>query len=157
MTTTAAPHRGPDLDATAALHASGLKVTRQRLAVIKALHLHPHATADELVAHTGDDQVSRQAAFLIVADLSRVGLVKRLDVPGQPARYELEQGDNHHHALCSGCGKLVDVPCSGTDVPCIEPPAGLDMQIEVAEVLYRGLCHDCSPDVPTPTRAVGDS
>lgn len=133
-------------DASALLQRAGLRVTRQRVAAIDALATHQHVSADELVSLCAESGVSRQAAFLIVADLTRAGLVRRLDLPGQPARYELDHADNHHHAVCTSCGRVVDVPCAGTEVPCITPPDDLGMTIAVAEVLYRGLCADCELD-----------
>ncbi|MGJ6981469.1 Fur family transcriptional regulator [Aestuariimicrobium soli] len=133
----------PLADAAAVLQHAGLRVTKQRVAAVDALAEHQHVTADELVGLCAEAGVSRQAAFLIVGDLTRAGLVRRLDLPGQPARYELERHDNHHHAVCSACGRVVDVPCAGTEVPCITPPDDFGMTIRVAEVLYRGLCTDC--------------
>lgn len=133
-------------DASALLQRVGLRVTRQRVAAVEALAGHQHVTADDLVRLCAEAGVSRQAAFLIVADLTKAGLVRRLDLPGQPARYELEHADNHHHAVCISCGLVVDVPCVGTEVPCITPPNDLGMTIRVAEVLYRGLCAQCELD-----------
>ena len=133
-------------DPSALLQRAGLRVTRQRVAAIEALTEHQHVTADDLVSLCAEAGVSRQAAFLIVADLTGAGLVRRLDLPGQAARYELEHSDNHHHAVCTSCGLVVDVPCVGTEVPCITAPNDLGMTIRVAEVLYRGLCATCELD-----------
>ncbi|WP_022910885.1 Fur family transcriptional regulator [Aestuariimicrobium kwangyangense] len=146
-----------DLAASLLLQRGGLRVTRQRIAVIESLADHRHVTADELVKLSAGVGISRQAAFVIVADLTRAHLLRRLDLPGQPARYELDLGDNHHHAVCTSCGRVTDVACVGTEVPCILPPHDLGMSIEVAEVLYRGLCSECRTSPPASRRATAPS
>lgn len=133
----------PETGAARALQNSGLKVTRQRVAVMEGVAQHPHATADEILAAIRGQSITRQAVYLIVSDLVRVGLLRRLDVPGQPARYETDRHDNHHHALCSGCGLVIDVPCARGSAPCLEPRGDIGIAVTTADVLYRGLCTPC--------------
>lgn len=133
----------PETGAVAALQQTGLRVTRQRVAVLRVVAHHPHATADEILTSIHGQTITRQAVYLIVSDLVRVGLLRRLDVPGQPARYETDRHDNHHHALCSGCGLVVDVPCARGVTPCLEPASDIGITVTTADVLYRGLCLRC--------------
>lgn len=139
-------------EAIALLRHVGLRVTRQRTATIQLLARHPHASVDALVRALDAElpKVSFQAVYLVLADLVSAGLVSRLDLPGQPSRYELERRDNHHHALCSECGRLEDVACAIGRAPCLHPSETHDMQIAVADVLYRGVCRACREQNPTP-------
>lgn len=132
-------------EATGLLRGAGLRVTRQRVATLRALAVHRHATVDDIVTSLRDElpKVSFQAVYLVVADLLAAGLVSRLDLPGQASRDELERRDNHHHVMCTGCGRVEDVPCAVGAAPCLHPSDTHDMDIAVADVLFRGLCRDC--------------
>lgn len=128
------------------LREAGLRVTRQRVATLTALVERPHATVDEIVAAVqGRDlpQISHQAVYLVVADLVSAGLASRLDLPGHPSRYEPNRRDNHHHILCTQCGRLEDVACAVGAAPCLHPSQTHGMDVAVADVLYRGVCADC--------------
>ncbi|WP_203567245.1 Fur family transcriptional regulator [Aestuariimicrobium ganziense] len=131
--------------AAEALRQAGLRITRQRLAVIDAIRTHPHASVDEILEQLGAGaSITRQAIYLIVADLSQAGIVRRLDLPGHASRYELDEHDNHHHAVCDSCGLVLDVPCHTGSAPCLEAPVPLALDVRVADVVYRGLCRDCT-------------
>src|SRR5690606_40059380 len=77
-------------EATGLLRGAGLRVTRQRVATLRALAVHRHATVDDIVTSLRDElpKVSFQAVYLVVADLLAAGLVSRLDLPGQASRSE---------------------------------------------------------------------
>lgn len=127
------------------LRDSGVQVTAQRLAVLRAVAAHPHATADELTedarAHLG--AISRQAVYDALATLVERGIIRRIQPAGSPARYEDRVGDNHHHAICRTCGITVDVDCAQGAAPCLTPP-GISFDIDEAEVIYWGTCAACA-------------
>lgn len=131
---------------SAALRHAGRRVTRQRLAVMAAATAHPHGTTDAL--HTAAQQAAPELALAtthtIVNDLTAAGLLRRIDLPHSPARYEAELGDNHHHAQCIRCGRIEDVTCAVGHAPCLTPSDSHGMRILVAEVLYRGICAQCA-------------
>jgi Fur family transcriptional regulator, stress-responsive regulator len=64
------------------------------------------------------------------------------------ARYESRVGDNHHHVVCRSCGVIADVDCAVGEAPCLTPAdidGALDgFVLDEAEVIYWGLCPDCS-------------
>lgn len=141
---------------SAALRRTGRRVTGQRLAVMRAASDHHHATAEQLHRDTQAEYPSVALATIhaIVNDLTEAGLLRRIEVPQSPALYEPELGDNHHHAQCVRCGRIEDVECAVGHAPCLHPSDTHGMQIQVAEVLYRGLCSDCASQVeaqPSPT------
>jgi Fur family transcriptional regulator, stress-responsive regulator len=125
-------------------------VTRPRLAVLDAVHAHPHADTETLFSavRTGLPEVSRQAVYDVLAALTAVGLVRRIQPSGSVARYESRIGDNHHHMVCRSCGVIADVDCAVGETPCLTPSDGdgaLDgFVLDEAEVTYWGLCPDCS-------------
>jgi Fur family ferric uptake transcriptional regulator len=95
----------------AALRDAGLRVIRPRVAVLDVLVGHPHATVDrvaeEVRARLGS--VSTQAVYDVLAARVAVGLVRRIEPAGSPARFERRTGDNHHHLVCRACAQVVDV------------------------------------------------
>lgn len=133
---------------TDALRSSGRRVTRQRLAVLSAVEHLPHSTADDIAAGVGETlpQITVQSVYVILADLTSLGLLRRIEVPQSPARYETRVNDNHHHAVCTGCGRIEDVDCAVGHAPCLTPDwsaGSRGMTIQIAEVTYQGLCDGC--------------
>lgn len=123
-----------------------LRVTRPRVAVLSAVHGHPHADTDSIIglvrADLGD--VSHQAVYDVLRAETAAGLLRRIQPPGSVARYEARVGDNHHHLLCRSCGTIVDVDCAVGAAPCLTPSDDHGFVVDEAEVVYRGLCPDCS-------------
>lgn len=127
------------------LQGRGVRVTAQRLAVMRAVADRPHLTADDVVdAVTADiGVISRRAVYDAVNMLADHGLLRRIQPAGSAARYEDRVGDNHHHLVCRSCGRLVDVDCAIGDAPCLEPADGAGYEIHEAEVIYWGRCPTC--------------
>ncbi|MCB0914585.1 MAG: transcriptional repressor [Actinobacteria bacterium] len=127
------------------LRAHGLQVTAQRLAVIRAVSEHPHATAEEVAASVRSEigAISRQSVYDALGVLVERGLVRRIQPIGSAARYEDRVGDNHHHLICRLCGQVVDVDCAVGDAPCLDPIDGQGFEIDEAEVAYWGRCPQC--------------
>jgi Fur family ferric uptake transcriptional regulator len=88
-----------------------LRVTRPRVAVLTAVHAHPHADTDTLAGIVRSDlgTVSTQAVYDALAALTTAGLVRRIKPAGSPSLYEARVGDNHHHIVCRSCGTIADV------------------------------------------------
>lgn len=131
-----------------ALRATDRRVTKQRLAVLAAVDNSPHSTAETVTESVRGQlqDITVQSVYVILADLSDAGLLRRIESPHSPARYETRVGDNHHHAVCTSCGRIEDVDCAVGHAPCLTPETTHGMIIKVAEVLYQGLCRDCQPD-----------
>jgi Fur family ferric uptake transcriptional regulator len=129
-----------------ALRAASLRVTRPRVAVLATVHAHPHADTyaiiDRVRAELGG--VSQQAVYDVLQALTDARLVRRIQPPGSVARYEARVGDNHHHVVCRSCGAIADVDCAVGDAPCLTASDDHGFVIDEAEVVYRGLCPECS-------------
>ncbi len=137
-------------DYSAQLRDADLRVTRPRVAVLEAVHALPHADTETILSavRTGLPDVSRQAVYDVLNALTAVGLVRRIQPLGMVARYESRVGDNHHHVVCRSCGIIADVDCAVGEAPCLTPfddDNVLDgFVLDEAEVIYWGLCPDCS-------------
>ena len=128
------------------LRAADLRVTRPRIAVLTAVHNHPHADTDSIIAVVRDDlgEVSHQAVYDVLRALTATGLVRRIQPSGSVARYESRTGDNHHHVVCRMCGVIADADCAVGQTPCLTASDDHGFAIDEAEVIYWGLCPACS-------------
>ena len=99
------------------LRGADLRVTRPRVAVLSAVHDHPHADTDSIIRVVRRDlpSVSHQAVYDVLRALTDAGLVRRIQPSGSVARYEARVGDNHHHVVCRSCGAIADVDCAVGD------------------------------------------
>ena len=127
------------------LRQHGLQVTAQRLAVMRAVSSHPHATADELIEDVRAEigSISRQAVYDTLGVLAEKHLVRRIQPAGSAARYEDRVDDNHHHLICRGCGKMYDIDCAVGYTPCLTANDDHGFEIDEAEVIYWGRCPSC--------------
>lgn len=135
-------------DALQLLRDRGIQVTAQRLAVLGAVSARPHAAADDLVGdvRASIGSVSRQAVFDALTMLTEEGLIRRIQPARSAARYEDRVDDNHHHLVCRGCGRMVDVDCAVGYRPCLEAADDNGFVIDEAEVIYWGYCPDCQTE-----------
>jgi Fur family ferric uptake transcriptional regulator len=127
------------------LRGAALRVTRPRVAVLSAVHDHPHADTDSIISVAREDlgEVSHQAVYDVLRALTAAGLVRRIQPTGFVARYEARVGDNHHHVVCRSCGAIADVDCAVGDTPCLTAADDSGYQIDEAEVIYWGRCFQC--------------
>ncbi|MFC0039015.1 Fur family transcriptional regulator [Actinomadura rayongensis] len=128
------------------LRSAALRVTRPRVAVLGAVDAHPHADTDTIIAAVRRHlpKVSHQAVYDSLHTLTEAGLVRRIQPNGSLARYEARVGDNHHHVVCRSCGAIADADCAVGAAPCLTASDDRGYSIDEAEVIYWGLCPDCS-------------
>ena len=128
------------------LRGASLRVTRPRVAVLRALSAHPHADVDTVAHAVRADlgSVSTQAVYDVLKALTEAHLVNRIEPQGSPARFETRVGDNHHHVVCRSCGVIADVDCAVGHTPCLTASDDHGFTIDEAEVVYWGTCSGCS-------------
>jgi Fur family transcriptional regulator, stress-responsive regulator len=127
------------------LRQARLSVTRPRLAVLGAVHDHPHADTNALIEAVREQlaEVSHQAVYDTLRALSDADLIRRIQPSGSVARYESRVGDNHHHIVCRSCGSVADVDCAVGEAPCLTASETHGYRIDEAEVIYWGTCPTC--------------
>ena len=138
----------PAFDLESMLREAALRVTRPRVAVLGAVHDHPHADTMSIIGCVREQlgEVSQQAVYDVLAALTDAGLVRRIHPPNSVARYEARVGDNHHHLVCRSCGAIADVDCAVGAAPCLTAAGDHGYVLDEAEVIYRGLCPGCATD-----------
>jgi Fur family ferric uptake transcriptional regulator len=145
------------VDPAALLRERGLRVTGQRLAVLRSVTADPHATAesvaDSVRAELG--AISLQAVYDALNALVEVDLVRRIQPAGSPALFEARVQDNHHHLVCRDCGRVADVDCAVGGAPCLDPVDDRGFEVDEAEVLFWGRCPQCAASPHQDPPAVG--
>ena len=141
----------PRSDHEQLLRDSALRVTRPRVAVLSAVHAHPHADTETIIGavRAGLGRVSTQAIYDVLRALTSAGLIRRIEPAGSVARYESRVADNHHHVVCRSCGAMQDVDCAVGSAPCLSASDDHGYSIDEAEVTYWGLCPTCSTSQST--------
>ena len=128
------------------LREASLRVTQPRVSVLGAVAANPHADADTIVKAVRAElgKVSTQAVYDVLHALTDAHLVRRIEPAGSPTRYETRVGDNHHHVVCRGCGRIADVDCATGEAPCLVADSDQGFVIDEAEVTYWGRCPECA-------------
>ncbi|GGE92225.1 Fur family transcriptional regulator [Sphingomonas prati] len=136
----------PEVPSESLIRAAGMRVTRQRVAVLDAVTTRPHASAAAVLESVtlALPDVSHQAVYDCLGHLTVAGLLRRVTMDGGPALYETRTRDNHHHLVCRNCGLVVDVDCAIGAAPCLQPSHSAGFVIDEAEVIYRGQCAQCA-------------
>jgi Fe2+ or Zn2+ uptake regulation protein len=134
------------------LRDAGLRVTRQRIAILGALAaLGGHRAAEEVATSlaAAGVRVPRASLYHALGSLAAAGVLMVADAGPGVARYEAAS-TWHHHLVCRSCGAIVDVPCLRGSRPCLDaeiPGATIDE----AQVIFRGTCARCAA-FPEPAR-----
>lgn len=94
-----------------ALRADGVRITRQRAAILKVLSEsgdHPDATELHKRARTVDNSVSLATVYRTLAALEAQGIVHRHSFVGTPARFETADLPHHDHIIDVDTGEVVE-------------------------------------------------
>jgi Fe2+ or Zn2+ uptake regulation protein len=134
-----------DTELAAALHDRGQRVTPQRIAIARALRrLDRHASAED-VAHAVTPEmpnVSMPAVYATLELLSELGFARRLTVAPGAVLYD-PHTDDHHHAVCSKCGRVVDVAAPLDPEAAFRSARTHGFTPDRAELVVSGVCREC--------------
>ena len=122
------------------------RLTPQREAVLRAIRdREDHPTASDIFAAAREylPAISYATVYNSLRYLRQAGLVREISFGDGASRYD-GITDRHDHAICTKCGKLVDME--------IELPAEIlnfaaefsKFKPESLELTLRGLCPDCN-------------
>ncbi len=97
---------------------------------------------DELRASGRDAGIA--SVYRALELLTRMGLVRRVDL-GEAAAYEpeLPGGEHHHHVVCDRCGKVSSFEDSALERAIDRLAARMDFDVGGHDVVLRGACEDC--------------
>ena len=127
------------INAREMLRKSGLRPTRQRLALAEILFAKGdrHVTAEHLHEEVlaNSVQVSLATVYNTLHQFTRAGLLREVAVEGSKTYFDTNTS-NHYHFFCEADGVLTDIPVGKLAVDGLpEPPEG--MEISRVDVLVR--------------------
>lgn len=105
------PKRGPELrDLKDRLRGKSRRITGPREAILKVLQEHPHPQTNkeihEALAAGVCDLATVYRSLHLLEDM---GLVVRYDFGDGVARFEIAREGHHHHLVCTGCARIVEI------------------------------------------------
>ena len=122
------------------LENSKLKVTPQRLAILKELEQKGHASIEEVYdkIKTSFPSISLATIYKNINSLKEEGIISEVCLHQKP-KYELTK-EAHAHFVCKKCGKVIDIPLK--DV--IKEEIEKEYPNSQKELYIYGICEDCN-------------
>lgn len=104
-----------------------------------------HPTADEVYAglRAGDADVSLATVYRNLNQLAESGALRRITTPSGPDRFD-GNITPHLHAICTCCGRVIDVPRAPLPDLCSIASAHTGMVITGMTLVFHGICNACS-------------
>jgi len=121
-------------------------LTKQRQAVLDVIRAaHEHLTANEVFdqARLILPGISFATVYNSLRYLKQEGLIGEVLFGGDAVRYD-RMVTRHDHAVCSKCGKLVDLELKIPNKLIEQASALSNFEAESVELILRGSCPDCS-------------
>jgi Fe2+ or Zn2+ uptake regulation protein len=126
--------------------AEGLKITPQRELVFRILHdnrTHPTAEAVFAAARAELPMISLKTVYQVLNDLRDLGEIQTIELGMGALRFD-PNVDDHHHLVCRGCGRTIDVGRNDRHLPSLSAADAAGFEIEETEVIFWGRCPDCT-------------
>lgn len=118
--------------------------TAQRIAIEASLRSaqRPLSPAEILdLARHDSPTINLATVYRTLKRLTESGLIRAVELPGEPSRYELAGLPHHHHFKCDECDRVYDVPGNCPSGLAHGLPSGF--RVRDHEVVLVGTCADC--------------
>lgn len=132
------------------LREEGLKVTPQRIAVVKYLDgntLHP--SVEEIHREVSRDfpTISLATVYNTLDTLEQIGEVQAVTIDPTRKHYDPETRP-HHHLMCTSCRCIQDVFADYSSVLHVPDALAKQFRVKDTSVSFRGVCRDCAEQHP---------
>lgn len=118
--------------------------TKQRRAIRNAFHSsdRPLSPAEVLeLAAVEQSGVGIATVYRNIKNLVEEGWLETVELPGEPARYEIAGKDHHHHFHCRACGKVFELMAC---LPGVLAMAPAGFRVTGHDVVLYGSCAACA-------------
>lgn len=122
-----------------------LGITKQRQAVLKVIRdSHEHLTANQVFDKARDflPGISFATVYNSLRYLKQEGLIGEVRFGTDASRYDRTL-TRHDHAVCNGCGKLIDIDLPIPDDLLKKGERLSKFKADSIEVVLRGRCPEC--------------
>lgn len=98
------------------LHETGLKATPARIAILEVLDSakYPLSPA-KILKQMGRTDIDQATVYRTLNSLRVAGKVRQIDLEHGHAHFEMSGRPEHHHIVCTNCGKVSDFEGCVTD------------------------------------------
>lgn len=128
------------------VRAAGFRVTRDRLALLRHLESAKAPQSIREIAQALRRTTDQVTVYRIVDAFTKAGLIRELDLRQGKPLYELADPHDHHHVVCTSCGKVGEF--TGCDVARLVPKALKQVRgfsrIESHALELFGVCTACA-------------
>lgn len=120
----------------------GLKVTPQRVAMIKTIKANGHINIDDLYKNIKDEfpAISLATLYKNIIQFIEKGLIREIAIPNHKTQYELKYSE-HAHFICKKCNLVRDLKFGD------EVELKLNISIENIENISINIYGDCCKDI----------
>jgi len=127
-----------------ALRSAGLRMTRQRALILEIIR-HGHLDADEVYRQAREKQprFSLSTVYRTLRMLKEQGLVDELHLGEAHHHYEVKPSAEHHHLVCLGCGKIVEIECKLSQRMKQDLARKQGFEVTGVEINMTGYCSKC--------------
>lgn len=133
------------------IRSMGLKITEQRLLILKCLYDfglksgERHVTAQELFEKVikRDTSVGFATVYRFLRDLTQHGHATEVRMGGQPSRYELTTKEHHDHLTCTECGRICEFENKKIEKLQIQVAEQFGFKLTNHVLELFGLCETC--------------
>jgi Fur family transcriptional regulator, ferric uptake regulator len=124
-----------------------LKATGQREVILDIVKAGKgHLDADEIYqrARKKLPRLSLSTVYRALAKFKQSGLIEERHLDENHHHYEISHYGEHHHLICTGCGKVVEFKLPITEIIIEKVPQAAGYKINHSgELSLSGLCPDC--------------
>lgn len=85
--------------------------------------------------------ISLATVYRTVKALEELGEIVKVELPGEPPRYELAGKGHHHHFYCDTCGRAFEIHGCPGGISKLAPPG---FHVDRHEITLFGLCDRCA-------------
>ncbi|GMA50082.1 transcriptional repressor [Alicyclobacillus contaminans] len=120
-------------------------LTKQRRAVLEVVkESHDHPTAADIMdrLREKDYKFAYATVYNSLKYLVEQGLIQELHITNGVSRYDGRM-EEHHHAVCDKCGKMVEVLTELPEDFLQRVVAETGFEIHHHHLIFHGLCADC--------------
>jgi len=128
------------------LHGSGRKATPQRLSILEAIDgMRAQFTPQQLyeLLQKNHPDIGLVTVYRTLNLLAESGLVCRMGYSGRSQSYARRPQEHHHHLVCAGCDKVVDVASCGLGELGEKLERDTGFAISNHHLEFVGLCRQC--------------
>ncbi len=136
-----------DLDALeSSVRRAGCRITLQRDLILRTLcELDGHASAERVHerAVASQPHINLSTVYRTLERLRDLGILSQIDLGRQRAEFEIVEDRPHHHLVCRGCGRVIDLDHSYLAV--LDEPIRRDFGFEpiLCHFAIFGFCRQC--------------